>query len=77
MTHDRAHADHFRLTHEFLADMLGVRRSGVSIAAASLQARKIISYSRGEINVLDRAKLEATSCECYGAMIEDYAAVLG
>jgi CRP-like cAMP-binding protein len=74
MTHDRAHANHFHLTHEFLADMLGVRRSGVSIAAALLQDRGLISYSRGEISVLDRAGLEHTACECYAALVADYRA---
>ena len=65
MTHDRMGEDEFKLTHEFLSNMLGVRREAVSLAAADLQKRKLIRYSRGRLKVLDRPGLEATSCGCY------------
>jgi len=65
MAHDRAHCDHFHLTHQFLADMLGVHRGAVTIAAGVLQQKKIIHYTRGEITILDRPALEMASCECY------------
>jgi hypothetical protein len=77
MTHDRAHSDRLRLTHGLLARMLGVRRSGVSVAAAALQSRKAISYRRGEVSILDRGRLEAVSCECYGAARSVYRHYLG
>lgn len=72
MTHDRAHADNFHLTHQFLAEMLGVQRSAITIAAGALQEKGIISYARGEIHVLSRKKLEAASCECYRVSVRDY-----
>ena len=65
MTHDRMGDDEFALTQEFLSNMLGVRREGVSRAAADLQRRKLIQYSRGNVRILDRPGLEATSCGCY------------
>lgn len=76
MTHDRAHANHFHLIHQSLADMLGVQRSAITIAAGALQKRKLIRYTRGEINILNRRGLEAASCACYAAVIEDYSRLL-
>jgi len=71
MTHDRMGNDEFQLTQDFLSNMLGVRREGVSRAAADLQKRKMIEYSRGRLKVLDRAGLEATSCGCYEVIMEE------
>jgi CRP-like cAMP-binding protein len=65
MTNDRLGAEEFPLTQEFLSNMLGVRREGVSKAAGALQAGKLIRYSRGVITILNRRALEAKSCECY------------
>ena len=71
-TRDRVHSNHFYLTHQFLSLMLGVRRVGVTAAAANLQRRRLISYSRGSIEVLDPAGLEAAACECYKTVTEMY-----
>jgi len=65
MTRDRVRSNEFRLTHELLADMLGVRRVGVTNAASALRKRKLIKYGRGEITILDRKRLSAACCECY------------
>ena len=72
MTHDRvARAEQFPMTQEFLATMLGVRRATVTVAAGILQRAGLIRYTRGKITVVDRAALEAASCECYAAVREE------
>ena len=72
MSQDRAHADRFHVTHEFLAYMLGVRRVGVTTAAGLLQRSGLIEYHRGELKVLDRAGLEAVACSCYATEQQIY-----
>jgi Mn-dependent DtxR family transcriptional regulator len=68
MTHDHAPEDKFEMKHEFMATMLGVTRSVVTSAAGHLQKEKMIRYTRGRVNVLDRSRLEAAACECYGVV---------
>ena len=72
MTRDRVNFKEFRITQEFLALMLGVRRVGVSAAARTLRERKLISYHHGAITILDRRGLVAASCECYRTVKDSY-----
>jgi Mn-dependent DtxR family transcriptional regulator len=74
--HDRAETDSFRMTHEFLAMMLGVRRPGITFAARSLQEQGLISYNHGTMTVIDRQGLEAAACECYRIIRDEFARVL-
>lgn len=77
LTHDRAHFGGFQLTHAFLAQMLGVRRAGITNAAGRLQKQQLVHYIRGKITVLDRAGLEKKSCSCYQSAEDTYKRVLG
>jgi len=72
LSQDRAHGDTFRMTHEFLAYMLGVRRAGVTEAAGRLQEAGLIRYARGELTIVDRRALEGVSCPCYAAQTATY-----
>jgi hypothetical protein len=77
MTHDRVRGNDFRLTQEYLAVMLGVRRPAVSLAAQTLQNAGLIAYRRGSIKVLDREGLEAVSCECYRVVADAFQKLVG
>jgi CRP-like cAMP-binding protein len=68
MTGDRLGREDFPLTHESLASVLGVRRAGVSVAAAELQEAGGIAYSRGHFTIVDRERLRRSACECYSAL---------
>lgn len=72
MCHDRVVGNELQLTQEFIAQMLGIRRSGVSEAAILLQNQGFISYSRGHITIINRTGLESFACECYGIVRAEY-----
>lgn len=77
MTHDRVQSDQLEMTQEFISNMLGVRREGVTHAARSLQEKGLISYVRGHIKILDRPKLEAQVCECYQVVRVEHSRLFG
>jgi CRP-like cAMP-binding protein len=77
MTHDRMQSNDFQLTQEFLAMMLGVQRSGVSLAAAALQRAGLIQYTRGNVAILDLKGLRKRSCECYQVSKKEFDRLLG
>jgi CRP-like cAMP-binding protein len=72
MTRDRTQSDELQMTHEFISNMLGVRREGVTHAAHGLQQHGLISYVRGHIQILDRKGLEISACECYAVVKEEH-----
>jgi CRP-like cAMP-binding protein len=65
MTRDRVNSDQFPITHDFLSQMLGVRRASVTVVAGMLQKAGLIHYTRGQMTILDRPGLEEVCCECY------------
>jgi len=75
--HDRARGDEFPMTQEFLAMMLCVHRSGVTVAARLFQQAGLIRYGNGQITVTDRAGLEAAACECHGTVFREFQRLLG
>jgi CRP-like cAMP-binding protein len=77
MAHDRVGRDEFTITHEFLAELLGVRRQTVSVIAGALQRAGFIIYRRGVLRVLDREGLEDASCECYEVLKRLYDRIMG
>ena len=76
MTQDRVDSELLPVTHDFLATMLGTDRPSVSLAAGILQKKKLIEYTRGAVNIVNRKKLEDAACECYG-ITQQYNGELG
>jgi len=76
LTQDRVGSDHLKVTQEFLAYMLGVRRVGITAAASTLQREGLIRYHRGNVYILDRTGLEAAACSCYASNIKAYSDLL-
>src|SRR5919199_781392 len=74
---DRVNLNDLKLTQEFLSDMLGVRRAGVTQAAQKLQENGLIEYRRGLVQILDKGRLEEAACECFGTVREEYDRLLG
>jgi len=72
LSYDRLHSNKLVMTHTLIANMLGVRREGITIAARHLQQERVISYVRGTITLLDRPELEARVCECYQVVKNEY-----
>ena len=77
MTHDRVGSEKLQLTQEFISNLLGVRREGVSLTTVSLRNKGAIVCNRGFITILDRVELEATACECYRVIKNEYDRLLG
>jgi CRP-like cAMP-binding protein len=77
LSHDRVQSDELIMTQELIADMLGVRREGVTVAAGHLQDVGAISYVRGHIQILDRNRLEEAACECYRVVKDEFERLLG
>jgi CRP-like cAMP-binding protein len=77
MTHDRAGTDEFSLTHEFLSQMLGVRRAGVTEVLRELRAAGLVRYRQRRLAVVDRPGLEGASCGCYRTIQAEYDRLVG
>ena len=76
MRQDRAHSNSFQVTHELVAQTLGVRRVGITAAAGILKRNGLIKYHRGDVTVLNRCGLEAAACSCYAADRRAYAEIM-